>query len=90
MLRRRGRIRPEDLRRLDLAVPLRPEEVRRDWDTALAGATDFVLKHAGEETGCLFYSAATGAFADPDLPAARGVVKHFGRPGGVLPLLLEE
>lgn len=83
LLRRRGRLRPEDLARLDLVEPLDLHVAKRDWLEALDSVDPFVSSRPPEEIGCLYYSASRRAFVDPrQVP---GAVPHFGRPGGVLP-----
>jgi hypothetical protein len=86
LLRRRGRIRPEDLARLDLAEPVELHATKRAWLEALDSVEPFVESRPHEEIGCLYHSSSQRAFVDP-----RGVadaVPHFGRPGGILPRLL--
>lgn len=83
LLRRRGRVRPEELARLDLAEPIEPAALKDAWLEALDSVEPFVASRPPEEIGCLYYSAERRAFVDPrDAPDA---VPHFGRPGGVLP-----
>jgi hypothetical protein len=87
LLRRRGRLRPEDLARLDLVEPLDLHAVKRDWLEALDSVNPFVSSRPPEEIGCLYYSASLRAFVDPrQVPDA---VPHFGRPGGVLPRIAD-
>jgi hypothetical protein len=87
LLRRRGRVREEDLARLELAVPIDLHELKQEWLEALDSVESFVASRPPDELGCLYYSASQRAFVDP-----RGVddsVPHFGRPGGVLPRIVE-
>lgn len=83
LLRRRGKIRAEDLARLDLAEPLDLHEVKRAWLAALDAVEPFVASRPAGEIGCLYHSASKRAFVDPR--DAADAVPHFGRPGGVLP-----
>jgi hypothetical protein len=83
LLRRRGRVRPEDLARLDLVEPVDLEILKAEWLAALDSVRPFVESRSAAEIGCLFYSADRKAFADPR--EAADAVPHFGRPGGVLP-----
>ena len=87
LLRRRGRIGPEDLARLDLAVPLDLAATKRTWLAALDSVEPFVASRPAGEVGCLYYSRARRAFVDPR--EAADAVPHFGRPGGVLPRIAE-
>lgn len=88
LLKRRGRYRPEDMARLDLAVPFDLLASKNLWLTALFEAEAFVRARPAEELGCLYYLEAEERFEEPvhdsDL-ASQGLVTHFGRPGGVLP-----
>lgn len=86
LLRRRGRVRPEDLARLDLAQPVDLVELKHAWLAALDAVEPFVESRPPEEIGCLYYSAAQRGFADPR--DAADAVPHFGRPGGVVPRVL--
>jgi hypothetical protein len=90
LLRRRGRIRPEDLARLHLAEPVDPQALKSDWLAALGGAEAFVRDRSPEEVGCLYYSPELKRFVDPDRPDVGRVVPHFGRPGGVVPRIIED
>jgi len=83
LLRRRGRVRVEDLARLDLAEPIDLQAVKHAWLDALDSVEPFVASRPPEEIGCLYYSLSRKAFVDPREVA--DAVPHFGRPGGVLP-----
>ena len=91
-LRRRGRHRPEELERLNLAVPFDPIASKELWLSALDGAEAFARRGPTEEAGCLYHSAAQEGFAVPDrerdLPS-QGLVPHWGAPGGVLPQVVD-
>lgn len=87
-LKRRGHYRPEDVARLDLAIPFDLVEAKGRWLAALAGAETFMLSRRTGEPGCLFYSPTSDRFeapvSDRDLDA-QGLIPHYGRPGGILP-----
>lgn len=87
LLRRRGKVRPEDLARLDLAEPVDLHELKHAWIDALDSVEPFVATRSPEEIGCLYYSVSRSAFVDPR--DAADAVTHFGRPGGVLPRISE-
>jgi hypothetical protein len=87
LLRRRGRIREEDLARLDLAEPVDLRELKRAWLEALDSVEPFVASRPPGEIGCLYYSRSRHAFVDPR--ETNDAVPHFGRPGGVLPRIAE-
>ena len=87
LLRRRGRVRREDLARLDLAKPVDLHAMKRAWLEALDSVEPFVASRPAEEIGCLYHSASKRAFVDPrQVTDAR---RHFGRPGGVLPRIAD-
>jgi hypothetical protein len=83
LLRRRGRVRAEDIARLDLAVSTDLHATKRAWLEALDSVEPFVASRPPEQIGCLYHSASQRAFVDPR--EATDAVPHFGRPGGVLP-----
>ena len=83
LLRRRGRVRAEDLERLDLAEPIDLHGLKTSWLEALESVGPFVECCPPGEMGCLYYSASQQAFVDPR--TVSDAVLHFGRPGGVLP-----
>jgi hypothetical protein len=87
LLRRRGRVRAEELARLELAEPIDLHGMKRAWLEALDGVEPFVAARPAEEIGCLYHSASQRSFVDPR--DATDAVPHFGRPGGVLPRITE-
>ena len=87
LLRRRGRIRAEDLARLDLAEPIDLHTVKSAWLDALDSVEPFVASRPPKEIGCLYYSASKRTFLDPR--EVKDAVPHFGRPGGVLPRIAD-
>ena len=87
LLRRRGRVRAEDLARLDLVEPVDLQVMKRRWLEALDAVEPFVASRPSEEIGCLYYSAARKEFIDPR--DASDAVPHFGRPGGLLPRIVD-
>lgn len=90
LIRRRGRVRPEDLSRLRLAEPITPTEVKAEWLAALESAETFVRRRPPAEAGCLYYAVERDRFVDPDEVESGPVVPHFGGPGGVIPRVLED
>ena len=87
LLRRRGRIREEDLARLDLAEPVDLHALKREWLEALDSVEPFVDSRPSEEIGCLYHSPSQQEFVDPR--EVSDAVPHFGRPGGVLPRIVD-
>lgn len=86
LLARRGRPRPEDLARLHLAEPVDVRVLKQTWLAALGSVEPFVASRPPEEVGCLYYSAAARRFVDPD--TVDDAVPHYGRPGGVVPVVV--
>ena len=92
LLKRRGRIRPEEIARLHLATPFDPVAGKQRWRAALEEADAFARSRLTEETGCLYYKASEAAFVLPrphEPLEAQGVSIHFGAPGGVLPRVVD-
>ena len=88
LLKRRGRNRPQEMARLELATPFDPVASKETWLAALEEADSFARSRPTDETGCLYYSASVGAFMIPRADvalAAQGLSVHFGAPGGVIP-----
>ena len=88
LLKRRGRPRPEDVARLDLAKPFDQAAARETWRAALDEADRFARSRPADEAGCVYYSTECERFVLPeaDTPLAdQGLVPHWGRPGGILP-----
>ena len=83
LLKRRGRIRPEELARLDLAEPIDVRAIKSAWFEALDSVEPFVASRPPDEIGCLYYSPSRQAFVDPR--EVGDAQPHFGRPGGLLP-----
>jgi len=89
LLRRRGKLRPEDLARLHLAAPVDLPGLKVEWREALDGAEGFLRARPPEEIGCLYYSKSQETFVQPGPGDAEDAVPHYGRPGGVLPAVVE-
>lgn len=91
LLKRRGRYRPEEFARLDLAEPFDLIAAKTDWLAALDAAEAFIRSRPPDEIGCLYWSTEAGAFAMPtaDARASASLTPHFGTPGGVLPQVRE-
>lgn len=90
LLRRRGRLQPADLARLDLALPVDLVQFKEKWLAALEDADEFVRRRPPAESGCLYYSSSRRRFVCPDTVNSDDVQPHYGRPGGVLPRLLRD
>lgn len=88
LLKRRGRHRPEDFARLELAAPFDLVAAKAAWLAALERAEIFVRARPVEEVGCLYFDPRQDRFVMPEPRAdvrAEGLLLHFGRPGGILP-----
>lgn len=86
LLRRRGRYHAEDFQRLHLSRAPDLGELKVKWLEALEQAEQFVTARPFEEVGCLYYSPSLQRFAHQH-GEADDWVPHYGRPGGVLPLV---
>lgn len=89
LLRRRGKVRPEDLARLHVTEPIDVKSLKAAWLDALDSAERFVRRRPPEEAGCLYYAPDLKRFVDPDRGDVGSVVAHFGSPGGVVPRIVE-
>jgi len=87
LLRRRGKYQPEDFDRLMLTEPVDLPAMKQKWMAALDSAEAFIRSRPAEEIGCLYYSTGEKRFMEPDPIAPGDVVPHYGRPGGVLPVI---
>jgi hypothetical protein len=88
LLRRRGKYRPEEFERLNLAQPFDLTRARDTWRAALDDADEFVRARPREEHGCLYWAAREKRFVVPRSDVAladQSLVAHYGAPGGVLP-----
>lgn len=93
LLKRRGRPRAEDIRRLDLTAPFDLAAGKREWLQALEEAEAFARLRPAEEAGCLYYSPARETFAMPASgsgAAEQALIVHWGAPGGVIPQVVED
>lgn len=90
ILRRRGRYHAEDFTRLKLARPIDLPALKQEWLDALADADAFVRSRPPGEMGCLYYSPVLERFVTPDASGPADAVPHYGRPGGVLPRIVED
>ena len=85
LLRRRGKYRPEDFSRLALDRDLDLLDYKRRWLAVLDDAAEFFASRPSDELGCLYYDASRRQFLQPE--PNQQVIAHYGRPGGVLPLI---
>ena len=90
LLRRRGRYHQEDFARLKLSAPVDLPTLKAEWLAALSEADAFVRSRPPADVGCLYYSRTLQRFVAPGLPGPTDVVPHYGRPGGVLPRVIDE
>lgn len=89
ILRRRGKYHQEDFARLKLTGPIDLPALKARWLAALTQADAFVRSRPPSEAGCLYYAPSQARFV---APAGGGgdAVPHYGRPGGVLPQVIED
>jgi len=89
ILKRRGKYQPEDFARLRLAKQVDLPAFKTEWLAALADADAFIRRQPPDEIGCLYYSRELETFVAPGPDGPGDAVSHYGRPGGVLPRVLE-
>lgn len=89
MLARRGAYRREDFERLHLTQPVELPALKAEWTRALSAAAEFVRSRPSDEIGCLYWSPRRARFVAPE-PGDAEALPHHGRPGGVLPVVLEQ
>ena len=93
LLKRRGRYRQEDFARLRTVDPVDLPSLKQVWLQALDQAETFIQERPRADMGCLYYSAPEQKFVTPAAEgtedSAPGVVRHFGRPGGILPQVID-
>ena len=90
ILRRRGKYHQEDFARLRLTGPVDLPALKARWLDALSEADAFVRSRPPEQVGCLYYSRSLAGFVAPGPAGPPDAVPHYGRPGGVLPRILDE
>ena len=90
ILRRRGTHRPQDFARLRLVAPIDLQALKTQWLGALSEAEEFIRTRPPGELGCLYYSPIMERFVVPGQAGVSDAVPHYGRPGGVLPQVLDE
>ena len=90
ILRRRGKYHQEDFARLRLTGPVDLPALKTRWLAGLAEADAFVRSRPPEQVGCLYYSRSLEGFVAPGPAGPPDAVLHYGRPGGVLPRVLDE
>lgn len=88
LLKRRGRVRPEDLHRLHLNRKIELSDIVAQWRAALDAAEVFVSQRPLEELGCLYLHLKQKTFYSPLLEERRDkdYAVHWGQPGGLMPL----
>jgi len=85
LLSRKGRLRQENLHRLDLNGPFDLAREVPAFREALTRGREWVETRPMEETGCLYRRTEGGAFFAP-IPGDEYEI-HAGAPGGVLPVI---
>jgi hypothetical protein len=88
LIRRRGKYRPEDFKRLHLAQPVDLGSLKTIWLEAIAQCEAFISSRPAAEAGCLYYSTEKRSFLMPSI--GEEVLPHYGSPGGIIPSFLGE
>ena len=91
LLKRRGKFQPEDFLRLHLKQNIDLKHVKNQWLSLLKEAEQFISERPKSEMGCLYYSKIKNTFVSPKTSKKVGkdYHLHFGRPGGIIPMLKE-
>lgn len=83
LIRRRGKLQSEDLRRLHLLTPVDHHLIKMQWLEAIEQAEQFIRKRPVHELGCLYYSRSKKIFVQPaDDDDEDDLLIHFGQTGG--------
>jgi len=88
ILKRRGKVRPEELTRLHLSEIPDIKMLKSEWLEVIQLAESFINTRPPEEVGCLYFSMELKKFINPQQEVKGDVIPHYGRPGGVLPKLV--
>lgn len=83
LLNRKGRVTPEEIRRLDLREPPDSQVLAGQWKIALQSARQWISERPPEEAGCLYTHPDSGLVFAPQ-PGEPATILT-GQPGGVLP-----
>lgn len=83
LLKRKGLISREEMRRLDLQTDLDLDGIHAVWKGALQEAAIWIGQRPPEEAGCLYSDPNTGLFFAPANDEAAETIR--GKPGGVVP-----
>ncbi|NDC37767.1 MAG: hypothetical protein EBZ48_06910 [Proteobacteria bacterium] len=86
LIKRRGKYQQADFERLMLTKKVELAALKTAWLSALERAEEFIRSRPAPEAGCLYYDCKMKRFVAPSAPLAAGIVPHYGRPGGVIPL----
>lgn len=88
LLGRKGRYRPEDFSRLHLTSQPDLRVLKQVWLEALAATDAFIRSRPSDDVGCLYWSPSSDKFVG-SLPLPEDAARHFGRPGGLLPIVMD-
>lgn len=85
LLKRKGKLREEHLRYLDIVPELDIRSLRREWQVALHQAEEFIASRPYNEAGCLYVDPETTAFIEPK--PGQPAKLHRATQGGILPAI---
>jgi len=90
LIRRRGIIRQEDLKKLNLVENIDLAQFKQDWLNALQDAEQFIRSRPHDELGCLYYSANEMKFiGDFSAIETSDAKPHYGKPYGIKPAFIQ-
>ncbi len=90
LLRRRGKYQMQDFSRLMLREEPSLPDLKSKWLTILERTESFIRNRPHSEIGCLYYSRQEKKIINPSetrFAEATDIVRHYGRPGGIIPRL---
>jgi len=89
IVKRRGRVRQEDLNRLMLKKEISLTDLKTKWLGMIQEAEELIGWLPSDQVGCLYYNKALRKFVTPK-PGLLDVVPHFGKYEGISPIFKNE
>lgn len=87
LLQRKGKYREADFKRLHLNLTIDLQQMKTDWLNMLEQSLDVINYLPADEVGCLYYNKVTSQFVLPKQSRGKDVIPHYGKDGGVLPVV---
>ena len=89
LLKRRGKFRDEDFQRLHLSQKIDLKKLKSQWLKIEASATSFIQSRPLVEQGCLYLRKKDQILYSPfpEDKLNQDYILHYGKPGGVIPIV---